>query len=227
MPIDLTKVPFIPYDPAWSEHDSRLSRQKETPRASYAFHVYAALGATRTIAAAHQALVDEGRIGEKSLSQTNRWSRIYAWQDRAKEYDAALIFTEREALEQKRQERLRSRADRAQEGWDEALDVLIDRLQKVKSGEAKMPAFEAVAAFARNMADIEHRERESLRGEQKAQEQHQITIQIDTWHEPERAETLKLGPGTITVTEDAVDAEYSEEEPCQDAPAPSPPDPDP
>jgi hypothetical protein len=65
---------------------------KESSKAHAAFHAYLGLGSQRSIEAA------AGKVG-KCGKVLERWSKKFAWGERAKEYDAHMVRVEEEAKE--------------------------------------------------------------------------------------------------------------------------------
>src|SRR3954471_9546497 len=66
--------------------------EKESSKAFAAFHTYLGLGAERSIEAAGE------KVG-KCSKVLERWSKKFAWGERAQEYDAHLVRVEEEAKE--------------------------------------------------------------------------------------------------------------------------------
>ena len=65
---------------------------KESSKAHAAFHAYLGLGSQRSIEAAGEKVGKSGKVLE-------RWSKKFAWGERAEEYDAHLVRVEEEAKE--------------------------------------------------------------------------------------------------------------------------------
>jgi hypothetical protein len=181
---------YIPFSPCEGDPQGERSRG-ESPKASYAFHVYAALSLRhRSYEGVLEQLVEEGLLGAGSLTQVRRWGRRYAWQERVKAHDAAKIEALRPEWESERILRAKLRADQAGEGYEEAVKLLLERIQS-----GKLVPSDALVAAIKAFADIEHRDMDVVAGttEERSKVGIQINIGLDSPDGPATAQSLTFG----------------------------------
>lgn len=184
MPVTMDNIPFVPFDPTRVPPRRKNGRPAgESQQASYAFHLYAMLGPGRTYRKAVDILVAEGRLKPGSESMVRHWGARYNWYERAKSYDAAIIEKHRERLETRRLERLESRAEDAADTFDQA----VERIALILKDPARRVPLEHLQMLLKTVADIEHRDRETLHGKPDSGPAAQgISITIDTYQEAPR-----------------------------------------
>lgn len=110
---------------------------KETAKAYSAFTEYCALGSARSLpklAKKHGESTEKARILQR---QYEKWSSLYNWQERVKQYDAERTDEKRIKREQAREEMEDRHASQAQEEQQIARDVIKKGAEK---GKISLPA---------------------------------------------------------------------------------------
>lgn len=112
-------------------------KPKETAKAFAAFADYCALGSARSLpklAKKHGESTEKARIFQR---QYEKWSSLYNWQERVKQYDAERAEEKRLKREQAREEMEERHASEAKEEQQIARDVIKKGSEK---GRISLPA---------------------------------------------------------------------------------------
>lgn len=118
----------------------------ETPKAAYAFQQYCAMGPARSLAK----LADSYGKNTAYVRQYEKWSSLYNWQERVKQYDAERAEEKRIARERAREEAEDRHAEQAQEEQEIARGV-------IKKGAAKGHISMSAVQLLKNSRDDERK----------------------------------------------------------------------
>lgn len=177
---NLPIIPYVAYDanrPPTRERGGKTRRTRgESPEASYAFHLYAALPpGERTYQGVLDMLVVEGKMKPTSKRLIEKWGAKWDWQERVKVADAMRIEEKRRGWEREREQMHLEVAEASKKAFDRVAEFLEDRL---KAGRVNT---EAAVQLMKVAADLRHRAYNELtdKGESK-QQNLGIQIIIDT-----------------------------------------------
>lgn len=172
-PPQLAPLPYVPPEVVGAK--STPTSRAETPQASYAFHLYAALPPDeRTYERVFQILVNEGKLKAGSMRLIEKWGSRWKWRERVKVVDAMRLEERHKEWEAARIKYHEDVADATGRAFDQVARFLEDRLA---SGRMNT---EAAVQLYKIAADLKHRAYQELTERQKTGGNTGIQIVIET-----------------------------------------------
>lgn len=199
---DLPPKPYLAPVPYVSPDDVPTTNRPghprgETPQASYAFHLYAALPpAERTYDRVFEILVFEGKLKPTSKRLIEKWGSRWKWRERVKVIDAMRLEERHKEWEAARIKYHEDIADATGRAFDQVARFLEDRLA---SGRMNT---EAAVQLYKIAADLKHRAYQELTERQRtsANTGIQIVIETDTGAAPTPGVTVNAQAKVIDLT---------------------------